>query len=683
MGKIVKNIIIVLVGFLLLTAVVSSFSSQSNPIQQVKISDIVNLVDQSKVDSLTVTDTTVTAQLKNNGGQQQAQLGSGESIVAQLKDSGISADKIRGLNIEYKSPGVWASLSGPILSILIPFVLISLFIYFLMRQVQGSNNRAMSFGQSGVKLNDERKNRVKFTDVAGAKEAKEELNEIVEFLRFPQKFLALGAKIPKGVLLLGAPGVGKTLLSRAVAGEANVPFFHISGSEFVEMFVGVGAARVRDLFKKAKRNAPCIIFIDEIDAVGRQRGAGLGGGHDEREQTLNQILVEMDGFETDTNVIVMAASVTGDTPVLIKKGGKVSLRAISEIIDPYYQKDEGNVEKNSPDIQVLGFDKKATAYDYKNSTYFGNSAFKNVRSVFRHKVSEIYEIEYLGGKIRTTGNHSVFIKSKQGVVACRVDRLKAGDFLVDIPYIANRTVKVRKEIRAHKFAENFGLELPVYEPVFEGEEVLRKVYEYALVNTGRVSQSTVAAQTGFSQTTISKWQNTARMPRALSRLYFKHALPEKISVTPGLLRLMGYYAAEGYSRKEVDFCLNVKETDKTADIKKLMLEIFGVTADREISRGNAVNIIYYSKPLAEFFAKYCGRGAHNKHLPEFLFEAPKEYFAEFFRGYFNGDGHKDKRGKLEITSVSKQIITELNWLSRMHGFKSYVHSFCRKRRPGY
>ena len=163
---------------------------------------------------------------------------------------------------------------------------------------------------------------MKFTDVAGSKEAKEELKEIVEFLRFPQKFLSLGAKIPKGVLLLGAPGVGKTLLARAVAGEANVPFFHISGSEFVEMFVGVGASRVRDLFKKAKKNAPCIIFIDEIDAVGRQRGAGLGGGHDEREQTLNQILVEMDGFETDTNVIVMAATNRPDVldPALLRPG---------------------------------------------------------------------------------------------------------------------------------------------------------------------------------------------------------------------------------------------------------------------------------------------------------------------------------------------------------------------------
>ena len=321
MGKIIKNIILILVGFLLITLIFSAFSSNTK-VQQVSVSDIVNLVDQQKIDSLTVTDTTVTAKLKNSDTQEVAQLGHNDNIYDILKNSGISTDKLRAVNIQNNNGSTLANLANNLWPILLPIVAISIFIYFMMRQVQGSNNRALSFGQSGVKLNDERKNRVKFADVAGAKEAKEELKEIVEFLRFPQKFLQLGAKIPKGVLLLGAPGVGKTMLARAVAGEANVPFFHISGSEFVEMFVGVGAARVRDLFKKAKKNAPCIIFIDEIDAVGRQRGAGLGGGHDEREQTLNQILVEMDGFETDTNVIVMAATNRPDVldPALLRPG---------------------------------------------------------------------------------------------------------------------------------------------------------------------------------------------------------------------------------------------------------------------------------------------------------------------------------------------------------------------------
>jgi cell division protease FtsH len=321
MGKIIKNIILILVGFLLITLIFSAFSSNTK-VQQVSVSEIVNLVDQQKIDTLTVADTTVTAKLKNSDTQEVAQLGHNDNIYDILKNSGISTDKLRAVNIQNNNGSTLANLANNLWPILLPIVVISIFIYFMMRQVQGSNNRALSFGQSGVKLNDERKNRVKFSDVAGAKEAKEELKEIVEFLRFPQKFLQLGAKIPKGVLLLGAPGVGKTMLARAVAGEANVPFFHISGSEFVEMFVGVGAARVRDLFKKAKKNAPCIIFIDEIDAVGRQRGAGLGGGHDEREQTLNQILVEMDGFETDTNVIVMAATNRPDVldPALLRPG---------------------------------------------------------------------------------------------------------------------------------------------------------------------------------------------------------------------------------------------------------------------------------------------------------------------------------------------------------------------------
>ena len=323
MGKIVKNIIIILLGFLFITAVFSAFTQNTKTVV-VSISDIATMLNKDKVESLTVSDSLITAKVKDSDTLQQAKITAGTNVVSFFKDTGVDVNKLSPdkIKITYDTGSVWSNLAGPVLSILLPFALVALMVYFLMRQVQGTNNRALSFGQSSVKLNDERKNRVKFSDVAGAKEAKEELKEIVEFLRFPQKFLALGAKIPKGVLLLGSPGVGKTLMSRAVAGEANVPFFHISGSEFVEMFVGVGASRVRDLFKKAKKNAPCIVFIDEIDAVGRQRGAGLGGGHDEREQTLNQILVEMDGFETDTNVIVMAATNRPDVldPALLRPG---------------------------------------------------------------------------------------------------------------------------------------------------------------------------------------------------------------------------------------------------------------------------------------------------------------------------------------------------------------------------
>ena len=321
MSKIIKNIILGLIVFLILSVVVASFTN-SDEVKTVPLSEITSLLKEDKVETITVSPDGLEAKVKDSDTNLQATLGQNTEIPQYFTDSGVPADKISNVKIEFKSTSLATTIAGAILPFLVPFVLIALFIYFLMRQVQGSNNRALTFGQSSVKLSDERKNKVRFADVAGAKEAKEELTEIVEFLRYPQKFLALGAKIPKGVLLLGSPGVGKTMLARAVAGEANVPFFHISGSEFVEMFVGVGASRVRDLFKKAKRNAPCIVFIDEIDAVGRQRGAGLGGGHDEREQTLNQILVEMDGFETDTNVIVVAATNRPDVldPALLRPG---------------------------------------------------------------------------------------------------------------------------------------------------------------------------------------------------------------------------------------------------------------------------------------------------------------------------------------------------------------------------
>jgi cell division protease FtsH len=213
----------------------------------------------------------------------------------------------------------WISI---VITGLLPILIIGGFIFFMMRQAQGTNNQALSFGKSRARMFLGNKTVVTFADVAGVDEAKTELQEVVEFLKYPEKFNSLGARIPRGVLLVGPPGTGKTLMARAVAGEAGVPFFSISGSEFVEMFVGVGASRVRDLFDQAKRNSPCIVFVDEIDAVGRQRGAGLGGSHDEREQTLNQILVEMDGFDTNTNVIVVAATNRPDVldPALLRPG---------------------------------------------------------------------------------------------------------------------------------------------------------------------------------------------------------------------------------------------------------------------------------------------------------------------------------------------------------------------------
>ena len=250
-----------------------------------------------------------------------SRIGRETDLIGLLDERGVDIGPPSGVQITFKGSSGLSSFFGLMLNFL-PLIFFGGLILFMMRQAQGSNNQTMSFGRSRAKMLTSNKPNVSFNDVAGVDEAKEELQEIVEFLKFPERFLALGAHIPKGVLLVGAPGTGKTLMARAVAGEAGVPFFHISGSEFVEMFVGVGAARVRDLFDQAKRNAPCIIFVDEIDAVGRHRGAGLGGGHDEREQTLNQILVEMDGFETNTNIIVIAATNRPDIldPALLRPG---------------------------------------------------------------------------------------------------------------------------------------------------------------------------------------------------------------------------------------------------------------------------------------------------------------------------------------------------------------------------
>ena len=248
---------------------------------------------------------------------------SNATLIEQLLALGVTYEDLdpSRINILIKPPSPWLGVFN-ILGILLPFLLLFGAFFFIFRQAQGTNNAAMSFGKSRARMFTGDHPTVTFTDVAGVEEAKEELQEVVEFLQEPQKFIQLGARIPKGVLLVGPPGTGKTLMAKAVSGEAGVPFFSISGSEFVEMFVGVGASRVRDLFDQAKRHSPCIVFVDEIDAVGRQRGAGLGGSHDEREQTLNQMLVEMDGFDTDTNIIIMAATNRPDIldPALMRPG---------------------------------------------------------------------------------------------------------------------------------------------------------------------------------------------------------------------------------------------------------------------------------------------------------------------------------------------------------------------------
>ncbi len=320
--KFLRNGIVMLVLVIGTVVLLYTWLLQDTEQTQVGYSAFLDDVRQGEVAKVVQTDQRLTVEL-DDGSTYQTVV---PSVLTQVFPDMLAAAEAGGITLD---PQVFTAEEAPdtswlglILTGLLPLILIGGFILFMMRQAQGTNNQAMSFGKSRARMFLGNKTVVTFADVAGVDEAKTELQEVVEFLKYPEKFNTLGARIPRGVLLVGPPGTGKTLLARAVAGEAGVPFFSISGSEFVEMFVGVGASRVRDLFDQAKRNSPCIVFVDEIDAVGRQRGAGLGGSHDEREQTLNQILVEMDGFDTNTNVIVVAATNRPDVldPALLRPG---------------------------------------------------------------------------------------------------------------------------------------------------------------------------------------------------------------------------------------------------------------------------------------------------------------------------------------------------------------------------
>lgn len=312
MGRFAKNVLLYVLAIAALATAVDSFMGQSSTKSELSYTGFIQQVQQKKIDKITITNNHDIVGTMKNGTEFKTYAPTDDSLIPTLNNNGVEITAKPA-----DSPSWWMTL----LTSIVPMVILIAVWFFIMQQSQGGGGKMMNFGKSRAKMMDDAV-KVNFQDVAGQEEAKEELEEIVEFLKNPDKFTKMGAKIPKGVLLAGPPGTGKTLLAKAVAGEAGVPFFTISGSDFVEMFVGVGASRVRDLFQQAKKNAPCIIFIDEIDAVGRQRGAGLGGGHDEREQTLNQLLVEMDGFDASEGIITIAATNRPDIldPALLRPG---------------------------------------------------------------------------------------------------------------------------------------------------------------------------------------------------------------------------------------------------------------------------------------------------------------------------------------------------------------------------
>ncbi|MEK6970281.1 MAG: AAA family ATPase [archaeon] len=366
-------------------------------------------------------------------------------------------------------------------------------------------------------------------------------------------------------------------------------------------------------------------------------------------------------------MIVIAASVTGDTPVLVRNKGVIQLIPIGELIDSYYADGEEGVQKDVIGLEVLGMQKLATKYDM-SKTYFGGSKFQPVKGVFRHKANEIYEIEFNGGKVRTTGNHSVFIRSRNGIQAKRVDELCLDDVLVDLPYKVNRT-NSKMEVRAHTFTP---LQSPIRLPVYD--KIIQEAYAQVMANT--VSPHQASLQTGLHVTTVYGWKKQSREPHFYR--YHEEGIPNEVTVTPELMKLFGYYTAEGYARWELDFCFGTHETEFIEDVQHSMKTIFGVEADSVIYKDNRCNIVYQKKPLADFFSKYFGKGAHNKSLPSFIYELPKEYFLSFLKAYIDGDGYEDKANRLEATSVSKKLIMELDWLCKMHGIKSYTGQFIAK-----
>ena len=328
MKKLSKNFLLVILILFTISALFALFSDPFNQIERVSLSELAKNINDDKVEKVVVSGTKLTITYKSEGEDETIKESTKETegqLAGTLLDLGVSQEALHKVNIEPREQTGFAAFAGPLAFVMLPLLILLVFFWFMFRQAKGGIGQAFDFTKARAKLfgaDGQLKQKVSFRDVAGLQEAKEEVQEVVDFLKNPKKYLEMGAKIPRGVLLVGPPGTGKTLLARAVASEAGVAFFSASGSEFIEMFVGVGSSRVRDLFATAKKAGKAIVFIDELDAIGRTRGFGFGGGHDEREQTLNQILVELDGFERNDTVIVMAATNRPDVldPALLRPG---------------------------------------------------------------------------------------------------------------------------------------------------------------------------------------------------------------------------------------------------------------------------------------------------------------------------------------------------------------------------
>ena len=460
MRTLVKNFFLILLIFITISAFFSLFFQ---PLKEISITQLVEDINQDKVESIVVSGDEVQA-LYNDESVINTRKESEGSFSESLLNYGVEKEKLIRLDIDIKEKSdIWGWL-GPLLFSILPILIFGFFFWMIFRQAKSGAMQAFDFTKSKARLfgaEGHPKEKISFKDVAGQKEAKEELKEVVDFLKNPKKYLRMGARIPRGILLLGPAGVGKTLLARAVAGEANVPFFHTSGSTFVELFVGTGAARVRDLFNSAKKNAPCLIFLDELDAVGRMRGAGIGGGHDEREQTLNQLLVEMDGFERDTNVIVISATNRPDIldPALLRPG-RFDRRVVLDLPDINDREDVLKIHsKGKPlalDVNLREVAERTPGFSGADLANVANEAAiltarKNKNQIFQEEFLASIEKVLLGPERKS----HILSKKEKEIAAFH----EAGHALVSVSLPGTETIR-KISIIARGFAAGYTLKMP-------------------------------------------------------------------------------------------------------------------------------------------------------------------------------------------------------------------------------
>lgn len=598
-----KRMVIWLVVLFLVMPFFVSLLSGPLPLGRVGMSTLLIDIKENKVESVEVEEERLLIHYKDKEGVYESRKETSESFGEILNNAGIDPTSVPWQNKDTSTSRAWRN----IMEIFLPVVLTGAIFLFIMRQARGAQDGIFNFGRSRAKIFMKGKQNITFKDVAGVKEAKQELEEVVDFLKHPKRYRAMGARTPKGVILVGPSGVGKTLLARAIAGEADVPFFSMAGSEFMEMLVGVGA------------------------------------------------------------------SVTGDTPVLVRENGRVELTEIGNFVDRYYQNGQAETVLPVEGLETLGLRKETNGFWGSNSQkrpVFGGSAWQPVSQVLRHKVKEIFEIEYLGGKLKTTGDHSVFVREHGGIRAKEVRELKRGDVLVNLPMNTRvwdkKLKKTLHKIKAHEFSPAETIWLDVWQD--DPELIVKR--DYVLAQTGLMSQRLVAQASGISQMTVSNWQRGIYEPQALSKKAVKLNLPSKIRVTLELCRLLGYYTAEGRGTNNLELTFSIDEKDYIADVAGLTNEVFGLVRPvLETTDSNTIRIKYYSVHLGRFFSTHCGNGSHNKHLPEWLWQMPRKYFLAFLKGYSNGDGYVTKSGKLSMSSVSHRLIRELAWLCSMHGIK--------------